>query len=114
MPKIDRQEDETLEFKRQWTDRALEDLAAFANTRGGTLLVGIREDGEIVGAAADDREIQLFRRADRALGAPGPPESWSSAAGRACRNPNLRTTKAASSSPSPRTPIPPSACGRWD
>lgn len=58
MPKIDRQEGETLEFKRQWTDRALEDLAAFANTRGGTLLIGIREDGEIVGTAAGDREIQ--------------------------------------------------------
>ncbi len=58
MPRIDLQESETVEFKRQWTDRALEDLAAFANTRGGTLLVGIREDGEIVGAKADDREIQ--------------------------------------------------------
>jgi ATP-dependent DNA helicase RecG len=58
MPKIDRQEDQTLEFKRQWTDKALEDLAAFANTEGGTLLVGIRDDGEIVGAVADDREVQ--------------------------------------------------------
>ncbi len=48
----------TVEFKRQWTDRALEDLAAFANTRGGTLLIGVREDGEIVGAPTDDREIQ--------------------------------------------------------
>ncbi|MGB9764937.1 MAG: helix-turn-helix domain-containing protein, partial [Candidatus Saccharicenans sp.] len=58
MPKVDRLEGETLEFKRQWTDRALEDLAAFANTRGGTLLVGIREDGEIVGTKVDDQEIQ--------------------------------------------------------
>jgi len=58
MPKIDLQESETIEFKRQWTDRALEDLAAFANTRGGTLLIGVREDGEIVGAPTDDLEIQ--------------------------------------------------------
>ncbi|MGC8746783.1 MAG: ATP-binding protein [Candidatus Saccharicenans sp.] len=58
MPKVDRLEGETLEFKRQWTDRALEDLAAFANTRGGTLLVGIREDGEIVGTKVNDQEIQ--------------------------------------------------------
>jgi len=58
MPRTELRESETLEFKRQWTDRALEDLAAFANTRGGTLLVGIREDGEIVGAKVDDREIQ--------------------------------------------------------
>lgn len=38
--------------------RALEDLAAFAYTRGGTLLVGIRDDGEIVGATVDDRKTQ--------------------------------------------------------
>jgi predicted HTH transcriptional regulator len=58
MPSIRPQEDQSLEFKRQWTDKPLEDLAAFANTEGGTILVGIREDGEIVGAAADDREVQ--------------------------------------------------------
>lgn len=58
MPKIDRQEGETLEFKRQWTDKGLEDLAAFANTRGGSLLIGIQEDGEIVGARVDDQEMQ--------------------------------------------------------
>ncbi len=58
MPKINAAEDQTLEFKRQWTDRALEDLAAFANTDGGTLLLGIRDDGEIVGARTDDRELQ--------------------------------------------------------
>ncbi|GAB6050668.1 helix-turn-helix domain-containing protein [Hydrogenophilus islandicus] len=58
MPQIGREEGQTLEFKRQWTDKALEDLAAFANTEGGTLLVGIRDDGEIVGTTSDDREIQ--------------------------------------------------------
>jgi len=58
MPRVAQQEGETLEYKRQWTDRALEDLAAFANTHGGTLLLGVRDDGEIVGVTADDREIQ--------------------------------------------------------
>jgi ATP-dependent DNA helicase RecG len=62
MPRIDQQENQTLEFKRQWTDKALEDLAAFANTEGGTLLVGIRDDGEIVGTTADDREIQRLAK----------------------------------------------------
>ncbi len=51
-------EGETLELKRAWTDRALEDLAAFANTRGGTLMVGVANDGEVLGAHADDREMQ--------------------------------------------------------
>ncbi|MEJ5299360.1 MAG: helix-turn-helix domain-containing protein [Thermodesulforhabdaceae bacterium] len=51
-------EGQRLEFKREWTDRALEDLAAFANTDGGTLLIGIRDDREIVGVKADDRELQ--------------------------------------------------------
>ncbi len=51
-------EGETLELKRQWTDRALEDLAAFANTRGGTLLIGVRKDGTVVGTVTDDAELQ--------------------------------------------------------
>jgi len=58
MPKIRESESETLEFKRQWTDKALEDLAAFANTDGGALLIDIREDGEIVETQSDDKELQ--------------------------------------------------------
>jgi len=46
MPKTNSTESQTLEFKRQWTDRALEDLAAFANTAGVTLLLGIRVTSE--------------------------------------------------------------------
>ncbi|GIV25139.1 MAG: ATP-dependent DNA helicase [Bacteroidia bacterium] len=51
-------ESQTIEWKREWTERALEDLAAFANTDGGTLWIGIQDDGTVVGAQADDREIQ--------------------------------------------------------
>lgn len=51
-------EDETLELKRTWTDRALEDLAAFVNTRGGTLIIGVADDGQVVGTHADDQEVQ--------------------------------------------------------
>lgn len=58
MPMVGIPEGETVEFKRQWTDRALEDLAAFVNTRGGTLFIGIGDDGEILSAPADDRELQ--------------------------------------------------------
>lgn len=58
MPKSDLHEGETVEFKRHWTDQALEDLAAFANTRGGTLLVGVEDDGEVVGVADPEAEMQ--------------------------------------------------------
>ncbi|GIV08559.1 MAG: ATP-dependent DNA helicase [Fimbriimonadales bacterium] len=51
-------ESQTVEWKREWTERALEDLAAFANTDGGTLWIGIQDDGAVVGAQTDDREIQ--------------------------------------------------------
>jgi ATP-dependent DNA helicase RecG len=58
VPRIDLQEGERVEFKQQWTDQALEDLAAFANTRGGTLFVGVSDDGEIVGVEDPEAEIQ--------------------------------------------------------
>jgi len=58
MPKIGKKEGETLEFKREWTDRALQDLAAFANSKGGTLLLGVRDDSEVVGVDTSDQEIQ--------------------------------------------------------
>jgi ATP-dependent DNA helicase RecG len=48
-------EGETLELKSEWNDDALKDLAAFANTRGGTLVIGIANDGSVVGTDASDQ-----------------------------------------------------------
>lgn len=42
-------EGETLELKERWNESALETLAAFANTRGGTLLVGVGDRGNVLG-----------------------------------------------------------------
>lgn len=42
-------ESETVEFKETFDADATEAVAAFANTRGGTLLVGVRDDGTIRG-----------------------------------------------------------------
>jgi ATP-dependent DNA helicase RecG len=39
----------TLEFKERYTPRIDEDIVAFANGRGGTLLLGVRDDGSITG-----------------------------------------------------------------
>ncbi len=58
MPKIDVQEDERNEFKEQWVDRALEDMAAFANHKGGDVWIGVQDNGEIVGFTCTDKENQ--------------------------------------------------------
>jgi predicted HTH transcriptional regulator len=44
-------ESETLEFKEKVPPENIisASLAAFANTRGGTLIIGVRDDGEIIG-----------------------------------------------------------------
>lgn len=42
-------ESETVEFKESFDDEALETIAAFANTRGGSLLVGIADNSAIRG-----------------------------------------------------------------
>ena len=42
-------EDQHTEFKRNWRDDFLKELAAFANSQGGTLYIGVEDDGTIVG-----------------------------------------------------------------
>jgi len=39
----------SVEFKERYTPRIAEDMVAFANARGGTLLLGVRDDGVVVG-----------------------------------------------------------------
>ena len=39
----------TVEFKERYTARVDEDIVAFANAKGGTLLLGVRDDGIVVG-----------------------------------------------------------------
>lgn len=43
------QENQQTEFKRQWHDDNLKEICAFANAQGGTLYVGVEDDGSIVG-----------------------------------------------------------------
>lgn len=42
-------EDQHTEFKRNWRDDFLKELAAFANSQGGTLYIGVDDDGTIAG-----------------------------------------------------------------
>jgi len=39
----------TVEFKERYTPRIDQDLVAFANARGGTLFLGVRDDGTVSG-----------------------------------------------------------------
>ncbi|MBD2755744.1 AlbA family DNA-binding domain-containing protein [Spirosoma validum] len=59
-----------LEFKRSISSaqRIARTLAAFANTSGGTLLIGISDDGKIVGAPSEFREVSKVEEAtDRCI-----------------------------------------------
>lgn len=40
---------QTNEFKESWRDEYLKTVSAFANTDGGTLWIGIKDDGSIKG-----------------------------------------------------------------
>lgn len=53
-------ESETVEFKRSWTNDCLKTLAAFANTDGGTLLVGVDDVGRVVGWIGGDKDQQAI------------------------------------------------------
>ncbi len=42
-------ESEKVEFKEFWRDEFLKVVSAFANTNGGSLFIGIRDDGKVTG-----------------------------------------------------------------
>ena len=52
-------EDKNTEFKREYTDDIKYSIIAFANTDGGTIYIGINDDGSIRGA--DNPEVTLLR-----------------------------------------------------
>jgi len=53
-------ESETVEFKQSWTNDCFKTLAAFANTDGGTLLIGVSDAGQIIGWNGGDKEQQAI------------------------------------------------------
>jgi ATP-dependent DNA helicase RecG len=50
-------ESERVEFKESFDKAALESICAFANTQGGTLLVGVTDKGAIRGVPSPSRAI---------------------------------------------------------
>jgi len=60
MGRIEAGENLNTEFKRMYTEEIKKTVAAFANTSGGTLYVGIDDDGTVVGVdKPDDTLLQL-------------------------------------------------------
>lgn len=52
------EENETQDFKRTWHKGVLETIAAFANTRGGRVLIGVEDDDTVSGFKANDHDLQ--------------------------------------------------------
>lgn len=50
---ISQGEGQTLEFKRSTAeiDKAIQELVSFANTNGGTILIGVSDEGRIIGVS---------------------------------------------------------------
>ena len=51
-------ESETVEFKESFDDEAVETVAAFANARGGALLIGVTDAGTVKGAMIGKESIR--------------------------------------------------------
>ncbi len=60
-------EGETVEFKRKVVhpEKIVREIVAFANTKGGNLLIGVDDDGNIPGIKFADEEIFLLEKAIR-------------------------------------------------
>jgi ATP-dependent DNA helicase RecG len=60
LPAIGFGESDQIDFKVSWGDEALHNLASFANTRGGTIYVGVDDRGRLVGTDVSDRQQRLI------------------------------------------------------
>lgn len=69
---IARGESSTLEFKRKFTsaEKFAREIIAFANTVGGYLLVGVDDDGTIVGIDSEKETLDLIERCVLAIEPP--------------------------------------------
>ncbi len=66
-PLIEEGEGFTVEFKRRISsaEKIARTLISFANTKGGTILFGVDDDGSIVGVESEKSEVELIEIAGR-------------------------------------------------
>jgi ATP-dependent DNA helicase RecG len=62
---VQKGESEHLEFKASFGKEAIEALCAFANTRGGRVLIGINDKGNITGVQVREAGVQSQKQTDR-------------------------------------------------
>ncbi len=55
---IEQGEGETLEFKTAFGNETIETLVAFANQKGGKVLIGVADNGRIVGVSISQETVQ--------------------------------------------------------
>jgi len=55
---IDTGEDETLELKSSFNKTVIETIVAFSNTKGGKIIIGCNDSGEIIGTSISKESIQ--------------------------------------------------------
>lgn len=53
-------ESETLEFKESFGDEAIETIGSFSNSRGGILIIGVKDSGEICGFNCGKNNLEEF------------------------------------------------------
>ena len=58
-------EDLHTEFKREWKDEYLRNVAALANTEGGTIYIGIDDEGKVFGVERIDHLLKAIPERSR-------------------------------------------------